>query len=91
MSFMGLVSPMSEALKNGTEPSTRCGTIIGKQINCARVERNLTRGDLGAILGISSEQVEIYETGVEAMPAGMLYRLSQVFELPVTAFFRHPD
>ena len=82
---------MSEALKNGAESTTRCGSIIGKQINCARVERNLTKRDLGAILGISSEQVEIYEAGVEAMPAGMLYRLSQVFELPVTAFFRRPD
>jgi len=43
------------------------------------------------ILGITSEQVEKYETGVESMPAGMLYRLSQVFELPVTAFFRKPE
>ena len=82
---------MSEAIQNGTESSARCGSIIGRQISCARVARNLTRRDLGAILGISSEQVEIYETGVEAMPAGMLYRLSQVFELPVTAFFRRPD
>lgn len=68
-----------------------CGSFIGKQISSARAQRNLTRGDLGALLGISSEDVEHYETGVEAMPAGMLYRLSQVFDLPVTAFFRQPD
>ena len=66
-------------------------TIVGRQISCARAERNLSRRDLGAILGITSEQVEKYETGVESMPAGMLYRLSQVFELPVTAFFRKPE
>ena len=66
-------------------------TIIGKQISCARAERNLSRRDLGVILGITSEQVEKYETGVESMPAGMLYRLSQVFEVPVTAFFRKPE
>jgi len=68
-----------------------CGSIIGRQISCARAERNLTRGDLGAILGISSEEVEHYEKGVEDMPAGMLYRLSQAFDLPVTAFFRQPE
>ncbi|WP_193367676.1 helix-turn-helix domain-containing protein [Pelagibius marinus] len=70
------------------EPS---GAIIGKQISFARVERNLTRQDLGVILGISSEQVGKYESGEEAMPAGLLYRLSQAFDLPVTAFFRQPD
>lgn len=66
----------------------QCSTIIGKQISCARAERKLSRRDLGTILGISPEQVEKYETGAEAMPAGMLYQLSQVFELPVTAFFQ---
>jgi transcriptional regulator with XRE-family HTH domain len=73
---------------DGLEPS---GAIIGKQISFARVERNLTRQDLGVILGISSEQVEKYESGEEAMPAGLLYRLSEVFDLPVTEFFRQPD
>jgi transcriptional regulator with XRE-family HTH domain len=70
------------------EPS---GAIIGKQISFERVERNLTRQDLGVILGISSEQVEMYESGEKAMPAGLLYRLSEAFDLPVTAFFRQPD
>ena len=82
---------MRHALNSGAGTSARCGTLIGKQISCARAERNLTRHDLGAILGISSDEVEKYEMGVEAMPAGMLYRLSQAFELPVTAFFRQPD
>ena len=76
---------------SGAEVLTRCGTVLGKQISCARVERNLSKQDLGTILGISSEQVERYEAGEEAMPAGMLYRLSEVFELPVTAFFRQTE
>lgn len=69
----------------------RSSTIIGKQISCARLERNLSRRDLGVILGITSEQVEKYESGTEPVRAGMLYRLSQVFGLPVTAFFRAPE
>lgn len=83
---------MSDAPRtNEPDSAAHVGNIIGRQISCARVERNLTEDDLGAILGISSEQVEIYEAGFEPMPAGMLYRLSQLFELPVTAFFRRPD
>jgi|GEM_PF-3608624 len=87
---------MVEASERHTRASetsvlTRCGTIIGKQVSSARVERNLTRQELGIILGISSEQVEKYESGEESMPAGMLYRLSEVFDLPVTAFFRKKE
>lgn len=65
--------------------------IVGKQISQARVDRNLTRQELGVILGISSVQVARFEAGEEDMPAGLLYRLSEVFDLPVTAFFRQPD
>lgn len=67
------------------------GTIIGRQISHARAERNLTKQDLGSLLGISSDQVERFESGEEAMPAGMLYRLSEVLDLPVTAFFKQPE
>lgn len=70
---------------------THSGTIIGRQISHARAERNLTRQDLGALLGIGSDQVERFESGEEAMPAGMLYRLSEVLDLPVTAFFKQPE
>lgn len=70
---------------------TRGGAILGKQISSARVERNLTREDLGTLLGISPEQVAKYESGEESMPAGLLYRLSEAFGLPVTAFFRQSE
>lgn len=88
---MGPLSPGKRELNIGEGTVQPCGAIIGKQISSARAQRNLTRRDLGALLGISSEEVEQYEAGVEAVPAGMLYRLSQVFDVPVTAFFRQPD
>lgn len=65
--------------------------MVGRQINSARRERNLSRRDLGEMLGVSSEQVERYETGEESVPAGKLYQLSELFGLPVTEFFRQPD
>jgi transcriptional regulator with XRE-family HTH domain len=43
------------------------------------------------MLGVSSEQVERYETGEESVPAGKLYRISELFGLPVTDFFKQPD
>lgn len=42
------------------------------------------------MLGISPEQIENYETGKEPVPAGRLYQLSVLLDLPVTEFFRQP-
>lgn len=64
---------------------------IGRQLSSARRERNLSRQDLGKMLGVSPEQIEKYETGKESLPAGRLYQLSVLLDLPVTEFFRQSD
>lgn len=61
---------------------------VGKQISEARLERNLSRDELGSMLGISSEQVRLFEEDEERMPASLLYKLSEIFKLPVTEFFK---
>jgi len=61
---------------------------LGKLISLAREERNLSRDEVGRMLGISSEQLKRFEEDRERMPAGLLYRLSELLDLPVTAFFR---
>ena len=61
---------------------------VGRQISEARLERNLSRDELGSMLGISSEQVRLFEEDEERMPASLLYKLSEIFKLPVTEFFK---
>jgi predicted transcriptional regulator len=88
---MGFLMSMDESPSHAAANMARSGRIVGFQINSARQERNLTRRDLGDLLGVSPEQVERYETGEEAVPAGKLYMISELFGLPVTDFFRQPD
>lgn len=61
---------------------------VGKQMSEARRERNLSRDELGSLLGITPEQVKLFEEDRERMPASILYRMAQIFKLPITAFFR---
>ncbi len=72
----------------GAWPVTPKDCRLGKLICLAREERNLSRDELGAMLGISPEQVKRFEEDRDRMPPGLLYRLSELLELPVTAFFR---
>lgn len=62
---------------------------VGKQINEARLERNLSLDQVGSLLGVSPEQVKLFEEDEQRMPAGLLYKLAEIFELPVTDFFKH--
>ena len=43
------------------------------------------------MLGVSSAQIEKYETGRDPLPAGCLYQLSILLDMPVTEFFKQPD
>ena len=40
------------------------------------------------MLGISPEQVRLFEEDEQRMPAGLLYKLAKVLERPVTDFFK---
>jgi transcriptional regulator with XRE-family HTH domain len=71
--------------------ATEARTGIGRQISNARRERNLTRQDLATMLGVSSAQMEKYETGKDPLPAGRLYQLCIVLDLTVTELFKQPD
>ena len=81
---------MNRVCGNGTVAASGARGSIGRQINLRRRQRNLTRQDLGRMLGVSPEQIERYETGKEPVPASRLYQLSVLLDLPVTEFFRQP-
>ena len=61
---------------------------VGRQITEARKRRNLSRDQLGDLLGISPEQVRLFEEDEERIPASLLYKLAETFDLPVTDFFK---
>jgi transcriptional regulator with XRE-family HTH domain len=47
----------------------------------------MSQADLGAALGISFQQVQKYENGVNRLSAGRLQQLSHILQTPVPFFF----
>ncbi|MEY9239197.1 transcriptional regulator with XRE-family HTH domain [Bradyrhizobium japonicum] len=45
---------------------------IGRRIRLIRVQRNLSQGELGEVLGVSFQQVQKYEKGVNRVSASRL-------------------
>lgn len=60
---------------------------VGERIGQMRRDRGLSQGALASALGLSFQQVQKYEAGLNRVSAARLFQLSQLFECPVSAFF----
>ena len=60
---------------------------VGSRIRLRRQLLNLSQEKLGEELGVTFQQVQKYEKGVNRISAGRLYEMSRVLEVPVFYFF----
>lgn len=63
---------------------------IGKRIRKRRQELGLTQQDLARKLGLSYQQVQKYETGLNRISAGRLFLVSRLLLANMDYFFDHP-
>lgn len=61
--------------------------LVGSNMRALRLERNLTLQELGDQLGISHQQLQKYETGMNRISAGMLPRLANLLGIEMTELF----
>ena len=60
---------------------------MGKKIRLRRVEQRLSQSDLGEKLGVSFQQIQKYEKGVNRVGASRLQQIATALDIPVTFFF----
>jgi transcriptional regulator with XRE-family HTH domain len=60
---------------------------MGKKIRLRRVEQRISQSDLGAKLGVSFQQVQKYEKGVNRVGASRLQQIATALDVPVTFFY----
>ena len=60
---------------------------VGYRIRALRIARRLSQAELGQALGVSFQQIQKYEKGVNRVSAGRLQRVAELFEVPVTSLF----
>jgi transcriptional regulator with XRE-family HTH domain len=64
---------------------------LGKRIRLRRIEQNLSQTELGDELGVSFQQVQKYEKGVNRVGAARLQQIATTLDVPVTFFFYDGD
>ena len=60
---------------------------LGKRIRLRRVELGISQSDLAEKLGVSFQQVQKYEKGVNRVGASRLQQVATTLDVPVTFFF----
>jgi transcriptional regulator with XRE-family HTH domain len=60
---------------------------VGRRVRALRLERGMSQEKLGDSLGLTFQQVQKYEKGTNRIGAGRLQRISEIFEVPISAFF----
>jgi transcriptional regulator with XRE-family HTH domain len=64
---------------------------VGNRIRLHRLQKRLSQTALADELGVTFQQVQKYERGVNRVGAGRLTKIAQVFDVPVSALFGAND
>lgn len=63
--------------------SSPADLLVGKRIRMLRVERHLSQQKLAEAIGVTFQQVQKYEGGVNRIATGRLLKIAEAFRLPV--------
>jgi transcriptional regulator with XRE-family HTH domain len=65
--------------------------VVGQNLCIQRIEHGLSQSEVGEKIGVSFQQIQKYEKGVNRISAGRLWRLACAFQVPVEIFYAGLD
>jgi transcriptional regulator with XRE-family HTH domain len=71
----------------GTKAPDACDADVGRRIRAQRLLCHMSQTELGNRVGITFQQIQKYEKGVNRVGAGRLARIADVLNVPVSFFF----
>ena len=60
---------------------------VGSRVRMRRIMLGMSQEKLGDALGLTFQQVQKYENGVNRVSGGRLWQLAKLFKVPVNYFF----
>lgn len=85
----GATAPMGAYLERGEKESkpSPIDQHVGSRIRLRRTLMGMSQERLGEALGLTFQQVQKYERGVNRVGASRLFDLSRVLDVPISFFF----
>jgi transcriptional regulator with XRE-family HTH domain len=86
----GASSPPSDDLRNKTVAKKQVNPIdiqVGNRVRIRRMLIGMSQEKLGDMLGLTFQQVQKYEKGVNRIGAGRLFEVARILNVPVDFFY----
>ena len=64
---------------------------VGRRIRTRRLSKGISQTALGQPLGVTFQQVQKYEKGVNRVGAGRLQQIAEILDVPVSFFYGGTD
>jgi transcriptional regulator with XRE-family HTH domain len=77
--------------KSRTKGTNTHDIEVGQRIRARRMAKGMSQTELGQMLGVTFQQVQKYEKGVNRVGAGRLVRVAEALDVPVSFFFGATD
>lgn len=82
-------TPMRRPVKS--ERERQISLMVGQNIKTLRAMTGISQTALAEQLGLTFQQVQKYETGMNRVSAPKLVMMAEIFNTPITTFFSHID
>lgn len=79
------VQPLTDRASPKT--ATEADRVVGLRIETLRKAKGLSQTALGAAVGVTFQQIQKYEKGLNRVGAGRLGEIARVLEVPVVSFY----
>jgi len=60
---------------------------IGKRLRALRLLNGITQQETASVMGLSTQQIQKYEMGINRISASRLYLLARELDIPITDFY----
>jgi transcriptional regulator with XRE-family HTH domain len=71
----------------GNRGTSSVDVHVGRRVHTARLAKGLSQTALGSALGLSFQQIQKYENGINRIGTGRLHELVEILEVPLAYFF----
>ncbi|MDB2682632.1 helix-turn-helix domain-containing protein [Alphaproteobacteria bacterium] len=82
---------MSDSKKKTKGKPDSVDVYVGKRLRVRRSLLGLSQEKLADAIGLTFQQVQKYERGVNRISAGRLYQFSKILSVPITYFYEKVD
>jgi transcriptional regulator with XRE-family HTH domain len=66
---------------------TDVDALVGERVRSRRIQAKMSQAKLGEALGVTFQQIQNYEKGINRIGSGRLFKIAEVLACDITEFF----